>query len=58
MSNIDLKEWPEFRKECSKLGESIPVMLGKMDSVMADETLNDGDKATRIESLLNTYLPK
>lgn len=56
MSDVVLSEWPEARKLLVELRDNVPVLIKKVDAVMADASFSDSLKEQKIGGLMNTYL--
>ena len=55
--NFDITNYPEFRTEAMTLKSNIGIMLNKMDGVMNSENFSIAAKSSRVEQLMNEYLP-
>ena len=57
MSTIDLKEWPEFRKDSLALANNLTECVSVLDGVMASD-ISEADKEAKVAELLNKYIPQ
>ena len=53
---FNLEKYQEFRTEASTFRDNITTALGKMDTLMADETISEALRSQRMQLLLDTYI--
>lgn len=57
MATVDLKQWPQFRKESLKLSADLELMVKEIDAVMS-LGISDSAKALETSSIVDSYLPE